>query len=253
MPVAASSWIWPVVLAPFIGSFLGVIAMRLENLRSIAFGRSACPECGTQLAARDLVPLLSWLASHGQCRHCRRPVSLFYPGIELAAIGIAIWSVTVSSGWILWVTCLFGWVLLTLAVIDFKYYVLPDFLTLPLIPAGILVAWVLDPSAVLDHVIGAAGGLFFVLGLRWFYQALRGREGIGLGDAKLLAAAGAWASWSGLPSIVLIAAVVGLCAALLRRWHDGKLTMTDRMPFGAFLCFGIWIVWLYGPLQVTAP
>lgn len=250
--MAVSSWIWPVVLAPFIGSFLGVIALRVENLRSVVFGRSACPACGNQLAARDLVPLLSWLASRGRCRHCRRPVSLFYPGIELAAIGVAIWSASATSGWILWVTCLFGWALLALAVIDFKYYLLPDFLTLPLIPAGIFVAWRLDPSAILDHVIGAAGGLIFILGLRWIYQALRGREGIGLGDAKLLAAAGAWVSWSGLPSIVLIAAVVGLGGALLRRWREGKLAMTERMPFGAFLCFAIWIIWLYGPLQVTA-
>jgi len=251
--IAFPSWVLPVVFAPFIGSFLGVVALRAGNFHSIVFGRSACPNCGAQLGVLDLVPVFSWLASRGQCRHCRQPVPLFYPGIELAAIGVAIWSVVMTSGWILWISCFFGWALLVLAVIDFKYYVLPDRLTLSLIAAGILVAWRFDPAAVLDHVIGAVGGLFFVLGLRWIYQALRGREGIGLGDAKLLAAAGAWVSWSGLPSVVLIAAVAGLGGALLRRWHEGKIAMTDEMPFGAYLCLGIWIVWLYGPLQAAAP
>ena len=77
---------------------------------------------------------------------------------------------------------------------------------------------------------------------------LRGREGIGLGDAKLMAAAGAWVSWEGLPSVLLVATLGGLTSALLQRFRKGWIRATDRVAFGAFLCVGIWLVWLYGPL-----
>ena len=247
--MGASSWFWPVAIAPFVGSFLGVIATRVERAGSIVLGHSACPACGVRLGPRDLVPILSWLASRGRCRHCGQSIGAFYPAIELAALTVAVWAAVFTSGWILWASCVFGWALLVLAIIDFKYYLLPDFLTLPLIPAGLLAAYVLDPSSLIDNIIGAAVGFSFVIILRWLYQILRGREGMGLGDAKLLAAAGAWVSWTGLPSVVLLAALIGLMIALLRHWRGGKLALTDRVPFGTYLCFGAWIVWLYGPLQ----
>lgn len=250
LTVQLSSWIWPVAVAPFVGSFLGVIVTRFEQPGSILFGRSACPKCGARLTPRDLVPILSWLALRGRCRHCGKLIEAFYPAMELSAVAVAAWCAVLASGWVLWASCLLGWTLLALAAIDSKYYVLPDFLTLPLIPGGLLVAYALDASALPGHLIGVASGLLFVIGLRWIYRIVRKREGIGLGDAKLLAAAGAWVSWSGLPSVVFLAAIFGLTIALLWRWREGKLALTDRVPFGAFLCFGIWVVWLYGPLQV---
>ncbi len=243
-------WIWPVAIAPIIGSFLGVVMTRVESPRSALVGRSRCDSCGHGLAARDLVPLVSWLASHGRCRYCGAAVSVFYPLIELAALGIALWSALTFSGALIWESTLFGWALLALAVIDCKYFLLPDYLTLPLIPAGLLVAWTVDSLTVLAHVIGAVAGLGFVVGLRLIYRWLRGREGMGLGDAKLLCAAGAWVSWAGLPTVVLLAALSGLSFALLKGGRGATLSLSDRLPFGAFLCFGIWIVWLYGPLAV---
>jgi len=243
-------WIWPVALAPIIGSFLGVVMTRVESPRSVLVGRSRCDSCGHGLATRDLIPLLSWLGSQGRCRYCRAPVSAFYPLIELAALGLALWSTFTFSGPLVWESTLFGWVLLALAVIDAKHFLLPDFLTLPLIPAGLVVAWKLDPSALPAHAIGAALGLFFIIGLRFAYSVVRGREGMGLGDAKLLCAAGAWVTWVGLPTVVLLAALSGLAFALLKGARGGTLSLADRLPFGTFLCLGTWFVWLYGPLAV---
>jgi leader peptidase (prepilin peptidase) / N-methyltransferase len=131
---------------------------------------------------------------------------------------------------------------------DARDYWLPDVLTLPLILAGLFVNAALDLGSLGPHFLGAAAGFLFVLALRYLYWRWRAREGIGLGDAKLLAAAGAWVSWEGLPSVVAVAALAGLAIILLQQARGTSLSLSDRVPFGAFLCLGMWIVWLYGPL-----
>ena len=242
------SWVLPVLFSPFAGSFVGVIVSRAASPRGIVFGRSACASCGARLEARDLVPLLSWLALRGRCRSCGRPIGAFHPLIELAAIVIAVWSAALFSGSLLWVSCLFGWTLLALAATDLKYYLLPDFLTLPLIPAGLFAAWAFDSPALRAHAIGAVAGYAFVVVLRLVYSRIRGREGMGLGDAKLLAASGAWLAWTGLASVILLGALAGLVFALFLARRGATLSLTNRVPLGAFLCLGTWLVWLYGPL-----
>ena len=241
-------WIWPVIAAPFIGSFLGVVVTRARLPQSILTGRSACDRCGHKLAAVDLVPLASWLALRGRCRHCGQGLSAFYPVIELAALGVALWSAWLAADWLLWPSCLLGWLLLALAAIDLRCFLLPDFLTLPLLAGGLLLWAAGEPTSLASHAIGAAAGLAFVLALRQAYWLLRRREGIGLGDAKLLGAAGAWVSWEGLPSVLLVASVAALASTLLRYKRGSSISLVDRVPFGAFLCLGIWLVWLYGPL-----
>jgi leader peptidase (prepilin peptidase) / N-methyltransferase len=238
----------PVLAAPFIGSFLGVIVTRSESPRSILWGRSACPDCSHRLEPRDLVPILSWLVSGGRCRHCGQSVSSFYPAIELAALAVAAWSTAVASGWLIIASSLLGWLLLALALIDLRSFLLPDFLTLPLLGSGLLVAQALDSSTTLPHVLGAAIGFLAIVTIRQVYWMLRGREGIGLGDAKLMAAAGAWVSWEGLPSVLLVATLGALTSTLLQHYRKATIRATDRVAFGAFLCVGIWLVWLYGPL-----
>jgi leader peptidase (prepilin peptidase)/N-methyltransferase len=245
-----TSWIWPIVLAPIAGSFLGVLIMRVEAPGSLVFGRSRCESCGVTLGPVDLVPLMSWPVLRGRCRRCAQPIGLFYPVIELGAVAVAIWAATVFAGWMLWVSCVLGWILLALAVIDYKHFLLPDFLTLPLIPVGLVVTWANDPSALLGHIVGVVAGFGFVVLLREAYRRLRGREGMGLGDAKLLAASGAFVSWQALPSVVLIASLTALSLVLFRTLRGANLSLADRMPFGTFLCFATWIVWLYGPLVV---
>jgi leader peptidase (prepilin peptidase)/N-methyltransferase len=227
---------------------LGVVATRHDALGSALIGRSACDTCGTTLDARDLVPVLSWAASRGRCRHCGAAVGWFYPAIEICALAVALWSSTVFSGAAFWISCCLGWTLVALAATDFKYLMLPDFLTLPLVALGLAANWFLDPATLSAHMIGAALGFGAVMALRFLYERLRRREGMGVGDAKLLAAAGAWTSWEGLPSVLAIAAVSALIFALLRGARARRLSLVDSVPFGPFLAGGLWIVWLYGPL-----
>ena len=251
------------IFAPFIGSFLGTLILRLPTGRSIVYDRSRCEACETTLTWRDLIPLLSWLISRGRCRHCGAHLSAFYPLIELAALAVALWSVLALPGNLVWTGAGLGWLLLALAVIDARHFLLPDVLTLPLIPAGLAVTWLLSPAQLPAHLLGAALGFTVFAAIAWAYRRLRGREGLGLGDAKLLAAAGAWVGWTGLPGVVVLAAVGALltllCARLFaqrRRFATGaadlafpKLSATTAVPFGPFLALGFWLTWLYGPLQ----
>ena len=248
--------------APFIGSFLGTLISRLPEGRPVVFDRSRCEACGHVLGAGDMVPLFSWLLLKGRCRHCGAKLGIFYPLIELAALGVALWALLTMPPHLAWPTAALGWVLLALALIDAKHFLLPDVLTLPLIPAGLAVAWWLDPAGllgaqVLHHALGAALGFLGFAGLAWAYQRLRGREGLGLGDAKLLAAAGAWVSWSGLGSVLLwaapIALVVSLAAGLIQGTLSDKLAGRSALPFGPFLALGLWLTWLYGPIRLGWP
>ena len=136
-------------------------------------------------------------------------------------------------------------VLLWAAVIDARRLILPDYLTLPLTAAGLALAW-LQPPDLTTRLIGAAAGFLVFAGIAFLYRKIRQRDGLGLGDAKLLAAAGAWLGWEDLPSVVLIASVGGLIWALVKR-PDAK----TQLPFGPFLALGFWLVWRFGPLVLT--
>jgi leader peptidase (prepilin peptidase)/N-methyltransferase len=236
------------LIAPFVGSFLGVVVERLPAGRPVALARSTCDHCGETLATRDLVPLLSWLARRGRCGCGKVRLGAFYPGIELAALAVAVSAALVLSGWLLWASLALGWTLLALAAIDLRHYLLPDALTLPLIPAGLGLAYLIEPGKLPDHATGAAAGLIGFVVIAWLYRRLRRREGLGLGDAKLLAAGGAWLGWQALPSVVALAAVVALALALAGALAGGKLGATTKIAFGPHLALAIWLVWLYGPL-----
>lgn len=243
------SWLWPVLAAPFIGSFMGVLVTRLPSSEPVVWGRSACDSCGHRLGALDLVPIASWLALRGRCRYCDAAIAWLYPAIELGAIGIALWAASVADGWLLWATCALGWTLLALALVDWRDSILPDALTLPLLVLGLGMTYLSDPSRLPDSAIGAAAGFLFFVAIGWLYRRLRGREGMGLGDAKLLAAAGAWVAWDGLPSVVLVATALGLAAALVMALRGRRITGDLSLAFGPALCAGLWIVWLYGPFE----
>jgi leader peptidase (prepilin peptidase) / N-methyltransferase len=236
------------VAAPFVGSFLSVVVARVGAPATILWGRSRCAACGEPLGFMDLMPLLSWLAARGRCRHCGARIGALYPAMELGAVAVAVCSMAVVASPFVWISDLLGWTLLALALIDARDYVLPDFLTLPLVAAGILANTAFDRAMVLPAAIGAVAGWLVIFVIRQAYWWLRRREGIGLGDAKLLAAAGAWVTWEGLPTVVVLAALCGLGIAWLRYFRHGSVAPTDRVPFGSCLCLGLWIVWLYGPL-----
>jgi leader peptidase (prepilin peptidase)/N-methyltransferase len=240
--------LFAVAASPLVGSFIANFVARFPTERSVLLGRSVCPRCDARLTAIDLVPLWSWLRSMGRCRHCGRQIAAIYPLIELAAVAIAVAAATSTDGWLLWATCGLGWTLLALAATDLRYFVLPDALTLPLIPAGMAVAYLQDPTELQAHVIGAVAGFVAFMAVRVVYFRLRGREGLGLGDVKLLAAAGAWVGWGSLPSLIVIATATGLGVALIGRLFGRPIGLSDRVPFGAFLCFALWFDWGWGPL-----
>jgi leader peptidase (prepilin peptidase) / N-methyltransferase len=245
MQISAS--VCALLLAPFVGSFVSVVAIRSHAPASILWERSACCACRHTLGPVDLVPILSWVALRGRCRYCGASIGALYPVVEIATIGAAAWSAVVLSGWWLWASCIFGWTLLALAVADIRYQLLPDFLTLPLLAAGLGMSAIFLPQELAPRLLGAVAGFGAILLVRQAYWMLRQREGIGLGDAKLLAVAGAWITWEGLPSTVFIAASGALLASVFLRGQH--LSFSDRVPFGAFLCLGTWLVWLYGPLN----
>jgi leader peptidase (prepilin peptidase)/N-methyltransferase len=236
-------------IAPLAGSFVASLAYRLPRGVSIVWPRSYCPHCRATLGAADLVPLLSWLVQRGRCRHCAAIVGYTYPLIELTAVAIAIWAVSTVPGSLALSTAVLGWLLLALALIDWQHYMLPNLLTVPVILAGLLVATYLPALHVMDHLIGAAAGYLAFWLVSRIYRAVRHRDGLGLGDAKLIAGAGAWVGWQGLPTVVMAGAVTALMVTLLLNRHGKGTSPTARVPFGPYLAFATWLVWLYGPLQ----
>ena len=242
-PVAAG--IVAVGFAPFAGSFLGVVVKRLPEGRPIVLSRSACAACGTKLGPRDLVPLLSFAASRGRCRHCGAAIPGFHPAIELAATLVALIAAFVmDSPEGIAAACGLGWALLCAAWIDWEHYILPDIIVLPLLLAGLAVNWLRIDDLPADAALGAAVGYSAFAGLAWAYRRLRGHDGLGMGDAKLLAAGGAWLGWEALPAVVLIAAGIGLGAAGIGWFAGRRVTRMTRLPFGPSLALAIWAVFL---------
>lgn len=230
----------PVLLAPFVGSFLGVVIRRLPTGRPIMWSRSACDRCATPLTAMDLVPLISFTCSFGCCRHCGSPIGGFHPAIELAATGIAVISAIGSAdAAVTWAACLLGWTLLVAVWIDWGHQSLPGSLTLPLLVAGLGWALLRGYDDLAAHAIGALVGyvscsVLMLLCQRWFGV---GRLGGG-GEANLLAAGGAWLGWGPLLIIMAMTLMAGLLFAYTRR-------PPSPIPLGLCLALGIWSMFLW--------
>jgi leader peptidase (prepilin peptidase) / N-methyltransferase len=170
--------------------------------------------------------------------------------IALMGVGAALvptWAASADTEvpWMLF-SCLLGWTLLALGWIDWKTLRLPDALTLPLVALGLAAAWTDSQDALLSGAIGALVGYGALVAVNLGYRRLRGRDGLGRGDAKLLAAGGAWLGWQALPWIVLLAALLGLLLAALQRARGSPLTAESAIPFGPPLALAIWIIWIYG-------
>ncbi len=169
-------------------------------------------------------------------------------GLTLATLAAALWAATEVDGPVFWVSVGLVATLIVLADIDRRTMLLPDILTFPLLVAGLAVTAWLAPARFFDHAIGAAAGYAMLAFVGWLYFRFRGRDGLGLGDAKLLAAAGAWLGWQALASVVMLGAIAALVCVAFLAVIGRSIGRHQALPFGPFLCLGIWLSWLYGPV-----
>lgn len=243
-------WLLPLLLAPFIGSFAALLIRRLPTGRPVVLVRSQCEACGHTLGPRDLIPLVSFAVLGGRCRWCGARIAVTHLAVELACLAIAVWAVLADIGGLpVWLDCVLGWTLLTLAWIDWHHMLLPDALTLPLIVAGLGATLLVDPAATSEHAVAAACGYLAFRAIEVGYRWLRGRDGLGQGDAKLMAAAGAWLGVAPLPTVVFMAAAFGLAIAAGLRIAGQAMHRHAAIPFGPALCAAIWVAWLgYDPI-----
>ncbi len=238
---------WMVLLiAPAIGSWLGVLVRRWPQGRKLALTRSACDHCGHALAPHDLIPLASFLLLRGKCRTCGMRIDPFHAAIELAALSVALAAFSAGDdGLRLWINASLGWALLCAAWIDLETLRLPDFVTLPLILAGLAVTWLYAPADIYDHAAATALGYLGFRLVDFLYLRLRHRQGLGEGDAKLLAAAGAWLGLEALPYIVSGAGLIGILMALLAAKRGG-FGREQQIAFGPALALTFFLWRLFG-------
>jgi len=229
-----------------IGSFLAVLTGRWPQGLAIT-GRSRCDACGAQLGAVELVPVLAFLALRGRCRHCTAAIDRRHLAIELAAglVGaVMLWRYPLWPGM---AAALAGWSLLALIVLDAEHYWLPDRLTLPLIPIGLVLGQLIGFAPFGERVMAAAVGYFALWALRFSYRLRTGREGMGGGDPKLFAGIGALLGAVPLPFLLTASALLGLGLALVDRARGRDVTATTALPFGALMAGMALILLMIGP------
>ena len=214
--------------------------------------RSACPGCKAPITALQNIPVLSWLVLRGRCASCRRPIGWRYPVVEIAtALLSAVVAWKFGFGWPAASALVLTWFLIALAVIDIDTQLLPDGMTLPLLWIGLLLPLLLPAGARLpvdlrDAVIGAAAGYLSLWSVYHLFRLLTGKEGMGYGDFKLLAALGAWLGWQMLLPIIIgaagVGALVGITSILLGQRGKGV-----PMAFGPYLAAAGWLMLMLGP------
>lgn len=259
-----------VILGLMVGSFLNVVIYRLPKMMerewhnnclelqgkdipeqeklTLAKPRSACPKCGHKITALENVPIISYLVLRGKCKGCGTKIGLRYPFVEAltgALVGLVAWKFGYSY------TTLFAWVftlaLIALTFIDFDTQLLPDDITLPLLWLGLL--FNINNTGFIDlksAVIGAVVGYMVLWSVYWLFKIVTGKEGMGFGDFKLLAAIGAWFGWQLIPAVILLSSVLGAVIGIGLIVARGK-TGNTAIPFGPFLALGGIAALFYGP------
>ena len=292
LEVPALLWTWVVFIGLCVGSFLNVVIHRLpimERRQAISWAkgylaehdtkalsptaapdshappeqdaerfnlmvpRSACPHCGHQITAFENIPIISWLALRGRCSACKTPISPRYPIIEgltavLTVIAILAHGFTPAGV----MAAFFTWALIALTMIDVDHMELPDAIVYPLLWLGLLAntAGVFVP---LSHAVtGAAIGYGFLWCLYWAFRLLTGKEGMGYGDFKLMAAMGAWLGWASLPGLLLLSSLSGLLAFALLRL-TGQLASDAPMPFGPAIALAGYLALMLPALGIMVP
>jgi leader peptidase (prepilin peptidase)/N-methyltransferase len=228
-----------------VGSFLNVCIYRLPRGQSLSSPPSRCPSCERPLRWYHNIPIVSWLALRGRCAHCRAPISMQYPVIELVTAlmwVLIVWMTPV--GWLLVSRLVLATALIVLFMIDLEHQLLPNAITLPGIAAGLAFSLVAPPGpteSVLGILLG--GGVLYAIAAA--YYLIRKEEGMGMGDVKMLAMVGAFLGWRAvLLTLVLSSfagAVIGVAMMSLQ-----KGTMRYALPFGTFLAVGALVAMLFG-------
>ncbi|MGI2028809.1 prepilin peptidase [Endozoicomonas acroporae] len=213
---------------------------------------STCPSCQHKIRAWENIPVISYLFLRGKCSACRIPISLRYPAIEILSalmtimIGLT-YGVTIQT----LVFCLFGWSLLTLTMIDYDTQLLPDDITLPLLWAGLIVNS-FELVVTLEQALwGAIAGYLSLWSVYWVFKLVTGKEGMGYGDFKLLAALGAWLGWMKLPLIILLSSLVGTVAAILLIVSK-RQERSNPIPFGPYLAIAGFVALVWGDQLIAA-
>ena len=256
------------ILGLLIGSFLNVVIHRIPKMMqhesdnyvaaesgkplphtgryNLMVPRSACPHCGHQITALENIPVISWLVLRGKCSNCKAPISARYPTIELLTgllSAALIWQF--GSGWMGLSTLFFLYSLVAMTFIDADTQLLPDDLTYPLLWAGLLINIPGTFVPLQDAVIGAAAGYLALWTIYWLFKLATGKEGMGYGDFKLLAALGAWLGWTMLPTIILLSSVVGAVAGIAMMVF-AKRGRNNPIPFGPYLAGAGLIALMFG-------
>ena len=263
------------VFGLLIGSFLNVVIYRLpkmlerqwanecaqlsgkESPPAEAFNlltpASTCRQCGHAIRWYENIPLISFLLLGGKCSDCKTPIGLRYPLVELVAGGLfafCVWRWGIS--WTAMVWCGYSAALLALALIDWDTTLLPDDITLPLVWAGLLASALGFTGVPLAAALwGAVAGYLALWLVYWAFKLLTGKEGMGYGDFKLLAALGAWFGWQALIPIVLMASVIGAVIGIVMKFSTG-LREGGYVPFGPFLAGAGFTSMVFGPQSILA-
>ena len=213
---------------------------------SLAKPASTCPHCGHKIRAWENIPLLSYILLGGKCASCKSPISLQYPVIE-AVTAIMSLAVAWKFGFTLQTAgaLLFTWTLIALTMIDIHKQLLPDNLTLPLLWLGLVFALFETYTSLQASVLGAIAGYMLLWTVFQVFRLVTGKEGMGFGDFKLLAAMGAWLGWTMLPQIVLVSSVVGAIIGSIML-VTGRTRTQQPIPFGPYLAMAGWIALLWG-------
>jgi len=245
-------WIVVLVAGAVIGSFLNVVIHRGPSMwkliddaaprGTLIAPRSYCPHCRSQIPPWRLIPIVSYVLQGGRCAACSAKISVRYPliesaGILIAAVAYLIFGLTATALF----AAVLGWVLLALAAIDWETGFLPDMLTLPLIALGFAANLGGHFTPIGEALIGAAAGYIVFRLIGAGFQSFRGYEGLGQGDAKLVAAIGAWGGWQVLPFAIFAGSVLTLLAVLMMRALGKTVAADTAIPFGPGLCAGGYI------------
>ena len=251
-----------------IGSFLNVVVYRLPVMAqreldnyiaheagkdlphpdrfNLMVPRSACPHCGHRITALENIPIVSWLVLRGKCSACKAPISPRYPIVEAVTgllSALLVWHF--GSGWLGLASLAFAYFLVAMTLIDYDTKTLPDDLTYPLLWLGLLVNLNGTIVPLRDAVIGAMAGYLALWAVYWLFKLATGKEGMGYGDFKLLAALGAWMGWAMLPTIIILSSVVGAIVGISLIVF-ARRDRNNPIPFGPYLAAAGMIALLYG-------